>query len=506
MKLLSLALNLTVVLLGSSSSFAKVRPASLLQEGMVIQRQMPVPIWGTADAGEDVTVTFAGQEKKTQADSSGHWLLRLDALADSAQGREMIIAGENRVVIKDVVVGEVWICSGQSNMQFSAKSVPETKNLLSQTKQIRTFTVERTVAFEEQEFCQGEWKNSPPDSAVALSFAHLLQQAADLPVGIILTCWGSSSLEAWMPRDMTKTAPHFATIIEEFDADQKTRAALQASLDGPKPWPKKEDIFMRRQPNILYNAMMKPLAPFACRGLVWYQGERNTQSMHGMPASPWFHRNSGMLLYGQILTKWIERYRLEWEQPEMEFMIVMLPRYGATLKTGPRTGDRNPASHSWAWMRESQLQALNLPHTSVINTIDLGDRKNVHPKDKYPIGQRLALVAAKNTLGQEVEANGPTMTKVEKRGKELIVHFQHGHGLTTTDGQAPSAFWITDKSQKWVPAQAKLTGETITLSSAQIPAPKYVRYAFAGFPEVNLINAAKLPAVPFRNDTFPPGE
>ena len=140
-----------------------------------------------------------------------------------------------------------------------------------------------------------------------------------------------------MPRDMTKTVPHFATMMAEFDQDKTTRAALQASFDGPKPWSRNEDVFIRRQPNILYNAMMKPLAPFACRGLVWYQGERNTQSMEGMVPTPWYSRNSGMLRYGETLQKWIKRYRTEWDREELEFMIVMLPGFGSVLKSGPQT-------------------------------------------------------------------------------------------------------------------------------------------------------------------------
>ncbi|YCM46737.1 sialate O-acetylesterase [Verrucomicrobiaceae bacterium 227] len=502
----SLASTLAIsILLGSqSTALAEVRLAPLFQEGMVLQRDMAVPVWGFAKAEEEVTVTFAGQTKTATADQSGHWNLRLDALTGSAEGREMKITGKNEIVLRNVVVGEVWICAGQSNMQMAVGSVPEIKALIPKAQQLRTFEVPRTATFTEQEHCGGKWTVGHPNSAVAFSFAHFLQQAADLPVGIILTCWGSSSLEAWMPRDMTKTVPHFATIMKEFDRDDTTRATLQASFDGPKPWSNKEDIFIRRQPNILYNAMMKPLAPFACRGLVWYQGERNTQSMEGMLTTPWFSRNSGMLRYGDTLKKWIKRYRTEWQREDLEFMIVMLPGYGSVLKSGPGTGPESPIAHSWAWLRESQLQALDLPHTTVINTIDLGDLKNVHPKDKLPIGKRLALTAAKNTLGHKVSTEGPTLKKVTAKGRELIVHFDHAEGLTTQNLKAPSAFWITDDSRNWVPAEAKIVDGTVVLSSRKIQSPKYIRYAFAGLPKVNLVNAAGLPTRPFRTDSFQP--
>ena len=185
-------------------------------------------------------------------------------------------------------------------------------------------------------------------------------------------------------------------------------------------------------------------------------------------------------------------------------MIVMLPGFYKPIKTGPKTGAEHPSAHSWAWMRESQLKALDLPHTSVVNTIDLGDKKNIHPKDKLPIGKRLALLAARNSLGQDVQANGPMMKAVEVKGDQLIVHFDHADGLKTIDGKPPTAFWLADDSETWAPAKAEIKGQTVTLRSDQIETPLYVRYAFAGKPRVNLVNSADLPAYPFRSDQFDP--
>ena len=306
-----------------------------------------------------------------------------------------------------------------------------------------------------------------------------------------------------MPRDMTTTVPHFKTMMKEFDADAETHQKIQAALDAKK-WSGQQDVFLRRQPNVLYNAMMAPLAPFACRGFVWYQGERNTQSMEGMPKEPWFARNSGSLRYGEVLKQWITRYRKEWENDEMNFLIVMLPGYGKSLQKGPGQGPESPTAQSWAWMRESQLQALELPNTAVANTIDLGDIKNVHPKDKLPVAQRLALLAARDTLGQEVVAEGPVKAKVEAQGDSLIVEFENGEGLTTKDGKEPTGFWLAGKNKKWVPADARIEGETVVLNSPELRKPLYIRYAFAGKPKVNLVNGAGLPAYPFRTDEFKP--
>ena len=496
-----------VASLALSSAQVSLRLASLFTDHMVLQQDLPVPVWGWADAGAEVTVIFKGKVKKVKADGDGVWHVELEPLEGTFESAEMEVTSSSgeRVILRDVVVGEVWICSGQSNMHFSYRSVPELKPLASKAEHIRSFEVGQTVAFEEQDECKGKWKQKIPNSAVGFGFAYYLQEQAKAPVGIILSAWGSSSIEAWMPRDMVETVPHFNTIMAEFDADDETRKKLEASLNGPKPWSRPEDIFMRRQPNILYNAMMKPLAPVACRGVVWYQGERNTQSMEGMLKEPWFSRNSGMRLYADTLKKWIQRYRQEWGREDLEFMIVMLPRcFGKPLPTGPQKGAEHPTTHSWAWIRESQLSALDLPHTAVVNTIDLGDLKNLHPRDKEPIGKRLALLASKNVLGKEVVAQGPVSKEVLVKGDALVISFENAEGLKTTDGKSPAAFWLADDDENWVQAEAQIEDETVVLRSDELEEPRYIRYAFAGFPQVNLVNGSGLPAYPFRTDQFQP--
>lgn len=497
---------LTFVLL-SSLGFANtvLTLGSLFKDGMVLQCNMPVHVWGTAMPQSIISVMFGDQQKEVVTDFDGTWMLTLDTLQASYEPEILRVAsvlGENHAYTEcnDVLVGEVWICSGQSNMQFSVSSVPEIETLMPQSKHIRTFNVQRTVAFTEQDTCKGTWVDENPSSAVAFSFAYFLQEAADVPIGIILNPWGSSSLEAWMPRDMTETVPYFRSMMDDFDANTAFQEQIQTILDGPKPWTNKEDIFLRRQSNILYNAMMKPLAPFACRGIVWYQGERNTQSMYGDKASPWWTRHSGMLKYGDVLKLWMQRYRKEWGRDDLEFMVVMLPGYAKDLADEAE----NPDTPSWAWMRESQLKALDLPHTAVVNTIDLGDIKNIHPKDKLPVGQRLALLAQSHTLGDDIVAQGPTISHVQIDGRALIVSFDNAEGLKTLDGDTPTGFWLSNKHGKWYKAEATIDGDKVVLSSSELRKPKYVRYAFSGKPSVNLVNAANLPAYPFRTDAFMP--
>ena len=487
----------------------ELRPSNLFCDNMVLQHGVSVPVWGTAKPNEKITVKFANQRTTTKSGKDGRWMVKLAPLQASKTPGEMIISGNTEIVLSNVVVGEVWICSGQSNMQFSAANVPELKALLPTAKNIRSFEVKRTVSFKEEEDVSGNWAVIPPSSAVAFGFAYFLEKAEEIPVGIIHASWGSSSIEAWMPRDMAKEFSYFKDIMEALDADTSTRDRISTSLESPEGWSNKEDIFMRRQPNILYNAMIKPLAPYACSGLIWYQGERNTRYISGVPEvteANWYHRVIGINEYGDVLKSWVKRYRKEWKNNKMHFAIVMLPGYGKGTSNNPDIDPQSPTALSWAWMRESQLKVLDLPYTSVANTIDLGDVTNIHPKDKLPVGQRLALLAEKYVLNKDVVAEGPVLKEVKSQNNALIIHFNNAKGLKTIDGNAPSGFWICDESLQWKVAEAKLEGESVVISNDKISRPRYVRYAFAGKPNVNLVNGSNLPAYPFRTDKEIPTE
>ncbi|MBJ2175895.1 hypothetical protein JBL43_16695 [Aureibaculum sp. A20] len=481
----------------------ELKTASLFTDNMVLQQGMSVPVWGISKPNEKITVKFANQSKSTITGIDGKWMVKLDPLSISKTGRKMSISGNSEIILSNILVGEVWICSGQSNMQFSVKAVPEIESLIPFARNIRSFEVKRTVSFKEEDNVIGSWSTTLPSSAVAFGFAYFLESIGDVPVGIIHASWGSSSIEAWMPKDMTHDLPYFKKIMEDFDNDITTQNKIQKSLNAKNGWTNKEDIFMRRQPNILYNAMIKPLAPYACRGLVWYQGERNTRYLTGVPdvtEANWFHNVIGMKEYGDVLKLWIERYRKEWQNDNMHFSIVMLPGFGQGTVANSDIDSKSPTAASWAWMRESQLKALEIPNTSVVNTIDLGDEKNIHPTDKFPLAQRLALQAAKYTLNKNIVAEGPIFDTVETYDNTLIVHFKNSKGLKTVNRKAPTGFWIADSSLKWEIADAKIEGETVLLHNSTIEKPLYIRYAFAGKPDVNLVNENNLPAYPFRTD------
>lgn len=483
-------LSLLILFLAATfcpSFAADLKLGSLFQEHMVLQRDVPIKVWGVAKPNAHISVKLNNVQVEVSADAQGEWMATLDEHPAGGPYRFVVESGSELIAFSDVMVGEVWICSGQSNMFMAYGGIPEIKALEKDAKNIRSFTVENVVAFEEQNTVGGAWDLVPPPSAVAFAFAYHLQKDVDVTVGIIKTAWGSSSLEGWMPRDMTEQLPHFKARMEAFDADTATHRRIRDILAIEGKRPRKDDIFLRTQVNVLYNAMMKGLAPYACRGLVWYQGEANGGTLENM------------LQYGVSLPLWVQRLRQEWQRDDLEFLAVMLPGYGCKIKNDADV--EHPAVQSWAWMRESQCKVLELPHTDVVCTIDLGMQKNIHPKDKLPIGKRLSLLAQKHTLGKDIQAQGPVFAKAKVKKKSIRVTFDEAEGLSTTDGKAPTAFWLSQDAKAWYPADAKICKRKVLLSSTELARPLYVRYAFAAMPKVNLVNAAGLPARPFRTDS-----
>ena len=490
----------STVVSGAPTSLA---PSKTFGDHMVLQREMPVPVWGEAAPGKTVTVSFAGQKKSAKADKDGKWKVVLAPLKASKTGQVLTISSaKEKVVFKDVLVGEVWICTGQSNMQLGVNSVADLKKLVSkaQNMPIRTCRVGTFISLTPLNNCeQISWTTSPPGSAVAFGFAYYLQKKLKIPVGIILTCWGSSSIEGWMPLDLEKKLPSFKKAMDVFNKKSKDRAIelierARKSPKGIRSWQKKENIFARSQPNILYNAMMHPLIPYAIRGMVWYQGEANTRSI------------ASMREYQESLKVWIARLRQEWGE-NFHLLVVMLPGFGKIARGSADKSPEYPDNGSWAWMREAQLRGVDFPNnkiSSVANTIDLGDERNIHPRDKKPLCERLALLAEKQVYGEKVEALGPVFDKFKVKGKQMVITFSHADGLKTSDGSPPKAFWLADKSGNWKPATAEIKGNTVVLTADGIKRPVACRYAFAGFPQPNLVNKAGLPAYPFRTDDFPP--
>lgn len=489
---------LILSLLVSFTLNADIKLGSLFKDSAVLQREMKVPVWGWTKAGAKVSVSIDGKSAKGQANDQGEWRVDLPPLKAGGPFEMKISDGSSTVTLKDILVGEVWICSGQSNMDMGHGGIPEYKPIVAESTKlpIRSFMVEKYVAFDKQTTLNGKWENKICNSAVGASFSYHLQKALNVPVGIIQTSWGSSSLEGWMPIEFTEKLPHFKQIMENFEKKDKQKVTDLLkdcrNKTGKITWERKDNIYMRTRPNILYNAMMHPLIPYACRGVAWYQGESNTGSLESM------------LQYKESLQTWIKYLRSVWNKDDFQLMPVMLPRFNRVHKGGTSKETDHPGARSWAYMRESMIGITEVPGTGIANTIDLGLLKNIHPKDKLPIGHRLTQLALKNVHNKDVIPQGPTYKSLSIDGSKAVLTFEHSQGLKTKDGKAPSSFWIAGSDQKWFKAEAKIVGDKIEASSKDVPKPVAVRYAFTAFPEVNFLNKANLPALPFRTDNWKP--
>jgi sialate O-acetylesterase len=489
---------------------AQVKPSDLFSDHMVLQNGMSVPIWGTAAPGEKITVSIEGQTRSATADTSGKWTVRLLKLK-SGGPFEMTIAGsagESPITVNDVLVGEVWLASGQSNMQFTvSKAHASYAGMLDEAKeiaaasypQLRMFTVKPTTAYEPQTDVPGVWQVCTPAvvgdwSAVGYLFGRNLNIAIKQPVGILLSAFGASTAEAWIPRDALASDPLLKPMLDKFDARYNyfkdhpgandanappEPMMLNARLPRPgaPPAPLRDPSHNQHQPTVLYNAMIAPLVPYAIRGVIWYQGE----SIGGGP--------QGLMLYGHTMDTLVTQWRKLWGEGNVPFFEVQLPAL--------KNVSNNPL------VREQQAKVLSLPNTGMAVTIDIGDPNNVHPKNKEPLGYRLEVLALAKAYGDKnMEYSGPVYQSMKIEGSAIRVKFTHAEGMIAKD---PPLKWfqIAGADQNFVDADAKIDGDSILVSSPQVALPVAVRYAWDNYPNTaNLDNASGLPAAPFRTDNW----
>ena len=489
---------------------ADVHLASLFQDHAVIQRDQALPVWGTGDPGEAVRVEFRGQAASTTTGSDGKWLVRLKPMSGSAEPAVLRVTGKNRLTVADLLTGDVWLASGQSNMEFRVEQGDNAKAEIAaaQHPQIRQFDVPNLVATSPRTDTAGHWEVCSPAtvakfSAVAYYFARDWQQATGMPVGIINSTWGGTPVESWMSARTLDSNPAFQptlarwqkTLAEypekkvEYDtalsqwekedaaargAGVKTQAAFRKAHPKPRA-PRGPGHHWT--PAGLYNGMIAPLAPYALDGAIWYQAESNADH----PAE-----------YTALFEAMIRQWRQEWGR-ELPFYFVQIANFAGTAI------DRAPGE--WAWLRDAQTRALALPGTGMAVTIDIGTPGNIHPKNKQDVGRRLALIGRHELLGEKIEFSGPAMVSVTREGAKLRVNFSHATGLTA-GGESPLAFEIAGADHKFYPAQAEIEGESVLVSTPGIPEPVAVRYAWTNAPEAHLKNAAGLPASPFRSDDW----
>ena len=482
-----------------TSARADVKPNGLFGDGAVLQQKMVVPVWGTARNGEKVTVTFQGQEISTVA-KNGHWCVKLKPLTAGGPFI-MAITGDNTITFTNLLVGEVWLSSGQSNMAFQLNRATNAATAIASANDpdLHLFQVPHLTKDELQSEVTGEWQASTSltasnFSAVAYFFGRDLRRNLKVPVGLIDASVGGTPIRAWMSWATLAADPALKQILADYESSVKTfdpaKAEAQYKLDlekyeadakrtevagltpPAKPRRAANPAYRNNRPACLYNAMIAPLQPYALTGVVWYQGE--SDSSRGAQ-------------YQKLFPALIRSWRSAWDAGSFPFLFVQVAPY---FETKPE-------------IREAQLLTWErVTNTAMAVITDVGEARNIHPVQKEPVGHRLALAALALAYGKNLEYSGPVYAGMKPEGNRAILNFTHLGGGLVAHGGALRGFTIAGADGKFVPATARIEGDTVVVSAPGAPHPTTVRYGWANTPDVNLFNQAGLPATPFRTDFF----
>lgn len=489
---------------------ADVTPHPLFSDGVVLQRGARCKVWGTASPGEEVRYalgTDAERTGKAAADKDGNWSFTLPALRAGGP-YTLTLAGKNTVTVKDVHFGDVWVCSGQSNMEWPVALTHQAKKDVAGAKypKIRLFTVEKAVRPRPVRGVNGRWQACTPQSvgdfsAVGYFFGRALHRKLGVPIGLIDSTWGGTAAEVWISRARLESVGSLKYKLQGFDAKRKlydaaetkyleqlahhaeqSKKDLAAGLSlspapamGPHPF-----LGHPTAPTVLYNGMIKPLQPFAIKGAIWYQGESNAGQAYE---------------YRTLFPAMIQSWRDDWEQGDFPFLFVQLAPFLAKAK--------QPQESAWAELRESQaLTARKVKNAAMAVITDVGDPADIHPRNKRVVGERLALAARGVAYGEKLVYSGPEYDSHEIEGANVILKFKSvGQGLEAKGGEL-TGFTICGEDKKWVNAKAVIKGDTVVVSAEGVKKPVAVRFGWYNFPEVNLWNKDGLPASPFRTDNF----
>lgn len=507
--------TLCIVAVSCGAVRADVKLPAIISDHMVLQTGVAAPVWGWADPQEKVTVTIAGQTQTAVTDATGKWKVTLDKLKTSAEPQTLTVVGKNKLTVNDVLIGEVWLGSGQSNMAMIVRSCLDLENEVKAANYptLRMFTVARNSQPKASDDCTGEWVVCTPDrvdefSATLYFFGRDLQKELKVPMGLINSSWGGTKIEAWTSiATQEKLAVH--PVLTAYWDEKKSHPWDQAAEDAKfkvayakwreeaavakkagKSTPRAPQLPVepRRQqnhPGNLFNGMIEPLIPYAFRGAVWYQGEGNS-------AMSWNK------YYGEQLTAMIAEWRLRFGH-DFPFAWVQLPDYKAP--------QQNPVeeTQSWPIIREQMLNTLSVPKTGMAVALGLGEEKDIHPKNKQGVGFRLSRWALHDVYGQDGPVGGPLPASWLQSGDGFTITFKNTDGgLKARDGKELKGFAIAGADMKWVWANAKIEGNAVHVSSPDVKQPVAVRYAWADNPVWSLENGAGLPATPFRTDVAPP--
>ncbi len=479
---------------------AAVKLPALLSDRMVIQRESPVHVWGWADAAEEVSVEFRGQQASSTADAAGHWEVYLKPLAAGGPF-EMTVRGSNTITLRDVFVGEVWVASGQSNMVWPLERSNDAEKEIDEAEfpEIRYFKVKLTVADKRHDDVEGEWLAVSPKTAGTFSgvgyfFARHLHEKLGVPFGIIQSAWGGTPAESWTTAEtlasdasLKRFNEEWAQVLADYPKAKKTHdealkrweseaaKAKAAGLDTPRRPGAPRGPGHHHTPSGLFNAMIAPLTPYAIRGAIWYQGENNAGRGHGEA-------------YRHLFKSMIIDWRREWGQGSFPFLFVQLANYG-----------RVPDNSTWPEVREAQTMALELVNTAMAVTTDIGNPENIHPRNKQDVGMRLALGARAIAYGEDgLTSSGPLFRQATREAGALRLWFDHPGGGLVAQGGELRGFEVAGADGAYVEATARIVGSNVLVWSSQVDAPVKARYAWAAAPDGNLFNKAGLPASPFR--------
>ena len=510
------------ILLSVGVGGAQVKLATVFSDHMVLQRGVELPVWGWAAPGEAVKVTLGAKTLDTKTAANGRWEVRFPALAAGGKPLAMAVSGTaNYLLVKDILVGEVWLGSGQSNMDFTVAAedrywcgaMNEQAEVASANyPMIRMFKVKLKMTDAPMQDVTGQWMVTTPEtvkkySATGYFFSRGLYEKLHVPVGFIDASFGASTVQAWISPEVMQQHADYKYLLDAYAKAKAdwgpTAAAKKTAHDAAQlVWVHKAAMDLsdgkfeprgsglgdpgqnQHNPSVLYNGMIAPLIPYAIKGAVWYQGESNED-------------NASVQIYRSMVESMVGDWRGRWKEGDFPFLYVQLANLGE-LALEP------PAKAPIAKVRQAQLENLSIPNSAMAVTIDIGDAGNVHPKNKQELGERLVMLAAHTAYGDAEPSSGPLFDSMKADGSNVSVRFKDAVGGLGTKGGAPVGFAIAGDDKKFYWATAKIVGDSVTLSSAQVQKPVAVRYGWADNPPVNLYNKAAhpLPASPFRTDAW----
>lgn len=491
------------VLNAISSLSAQVRLPALVGDNMVLQQNTKVNLWGWASANEKISIQLGWDNLPIEisADANGNWKTAVDTPSGSEKTYDITINAVNTIVLKNVLIGEVWLCSGQSNMFFPVGREDKTwktgvKNYEQEVKNasfpsIRLFTVAINASQTPLEDVTGSWRICTPESiqtfsGVAYFFGRDLYQKLKVPIGLISTSWGGTKAEAWTAQSVLEQDVAFLPILHEDAKNEKLYqekletyylnltneriASAENAAKGQLKKPKKEP---NKTSYVLYNAMLHPIVNYTIKGAIWYQGESNSGKAY---------------LYRSLFPAMVKSWREEWKQGDFPFYYVQIT---------PHKGQN-------AEIREAQLMSLKtIPNSAMVVTTDVGDPNNIHPIDKQTVGYRLSLIArAKNYGEKNLVYSGPVFNHMKIKKQKVQLFFDYAESGLKKNGETLKEFEIAGEDQVFYPADAKIDGKTIVVSSSKVKEPVAVRFAWKAIPEPNLFNNENLPASPFRTDDW----